>query len=226
MPVLICLRKELWTGLISVGDQVPTCPVFTRAKIKSHFGILVQFAVTDLKWGLVRDILIFNLPSQVEKLSKSSWWRWVSKIRIVLVLDADRTSSCIVRNLETVEEVNAYVAEAGWSMFRFTLSLVNRRCMLMWPRSADDSSNRYVAQGLECMIWSASKETSLLQKKLVCSKRNWSATSLAVCCVVVSCVAERNLYFCLACNLIWPLESPNIFTQSGWPVLFSPNHIS
>ena len=42
MPVLICLRKELWTGLISVGDQVPTCPVFTRAKIKSHFGILVN----------------------------------------------------------------------------------------------------------------------------------------------------------------------------------------
>ena len=39
-------------------------------------------------------------------------------------------------------------------------------------------------------------------------------------------VTERNLYFCLARNLIWPLESPNIFTQSGWPVLFSPNHIS
>ena len=31
----------------SVGDQVPTCPVFTRAKIKSRFGILV------------------NLPSQI-----------------------------------------------------------------------------------------------------------------------------------------------------------------
>ena len=42
MPVLICLRKELWTGLISVGDQVPTCPVFTRAKIKSRLGILVN----------------------------------------------------------------------------------------------------------------------------------------------------------------------------------------
>ena len=40
MPVLIRLRKELWTGLISVGDQVPTCPVFTRAKIKSRLGIL------------------------------------------------------------------------------------------------------------------------------------------------------------------------------------------
>ena len=26
----------------SVGDQVPTCPVFTRAKIKSRFGILVN----------------------------------------------------------------------------------------------------------------------------------------------------------------------------------------
>ena len=57
MPVLICLRKELWTGLISVGDQVPTCPVFTRAKIKSHLGILV------------------NLPSQLAlyTFSLSTW---------------------------------------------------------------------------------------------------------------------------------------------------------
>ena len=46
MPVLICLRKELWTGLISVGDQVPTYPVFTRAKIKSRLGILINFPVT------------------------------------------------------------------------------------------------------------------------------------------------------------------------------------
>ena len=47
MPVLICLRKELWTGLISVGDQVATCPVFTRAKIKSRLGILINFPVTN-----------------------------------------------------------------------------------------------------------------------------------------------------------------------------------
>ena len=39
-------------------------------------------------------------------------------------------------------------------------------------------------------------------------------------------VAERNLNFCLVRNLSWPLESPNIFTQSVWLVLFSPNHIS
>ena len=44
--------------------------------------------------------------------------------------------------------------------------------------------------------------------------------------IAFTLVAERNLYFCLARNLIWPLESPNIFTQSGWPVQFSPNHIS
>ena len=40
MPVLICLRKKLWTRTYSTRDQVPTCPVFTRAKIKSRFGIL------------------------------------------------------------------------------------------------------------------------------------------------------------------------------------------
>ena len=39
-------------------------------------------------------------------------------------------------------------------------------------------------------------------------------------------VAERNLNFCLVRNLIWPLESSNIFTQSGWLIRFSLNHIS
>ena len=34
-------RKTL-NRTYSVGDQVPTCPVFTRAKIKSRFGILVD----------------------------------------------------------------------------------------------------------------------------------------------------------------------------------------
>ena len=75
MPVLICLRRELWTGLISVGDQVPTCPVFTRAKIKSCLGILVNFPVTSVIFRILigegvlllcRDAVgVFNSPSQV-----------------------------------------------------------------------------------------------------------------------------------------------------------------
>ena len=44
MPVLICLRKKLWTRTYSTRDQVPTCPVFTRAKIKPRFGIKVKFS--------------------------------------------------------------------------------------------------------------------------------------------------------------------------------------
>ena len=36
-------RKTL-NRTYSVGDQVPTCPVFTRAKIKSRFGIFDNFA--------------------------------------------------------------------------------------------------------------------------------------------------------------------------------------
>ena len=40
MPALICLRKKLWTRTYSTRDQVSTCPVFTRAKVKSRFGIL------------------------------------------------------------------------------------------------------------------------------------------------------------------------------------------
>ena len=46
MPVLICRREKLWTRTYSTGDQVPTCPVFTRAKIKSRLGDFSQFAVT------------------------------------------------------------------------------------------------------------------------------------------------------------------------------------
>ena len=66
MPVLICLREKLWTRTYSIGDQVPTCPVFTRAKIKSRFGILV------------------NLPSQKQgqtqkrhSLMDAYTWRWL-----------------------------------------------------------------------------------------------------------------------------------------------------
>ena len=48
MPVLICLRKKLWTRTYSIRDQVPTCPVFTRAKIKPRSGIKVKFSHHNL----------------------------------------------------------------------------------------------------------------------------------------------------------------------------------
>ena len=70
MPVLICLRKELWTGLISVGDQVPTCPVFTRAKIKSHFGILVNSPSQYLQNVFTNHI--FNI------YVKRRIWHWIT----------------------------------------------------------------------------------------------------------------------------------------------------
>ena len=37
-------------------------------------------------------------------------------------------------------------------------------------------------------------------------------------------VAEKTLYFCLACKSIWPLWSLHIFIQWGWLILFSPDH--
>ena len=41
----LCARgKKLWTRTYSARDQVPTCPVFTRAKIKSRFGIKVNLS--------------------------------------------------------------------------------------------------------------------------------------------------------------------------------------
>ena len=48
MPCLICLREKLWTRTYHIGDQVPTCPVFTRAKIKVPFWDFSQFAVTPV----------------------------------------------------------------------------------------------------------------------------------------------------------------------------------
>ena len=44
MSGLICLREKLWTRTYSIGDQVPTCPVFTRAKIKPRSGIKVNLS--------------------------------------------------------------------------------------------------------------------------------------------------------------------------------------
>ena len=44
--------------------------------------------------------------------------------------------------------------------------------------------------------------------------------------VILGCVAEGILYFCLACNLIRPLGLTHNFTQSGWLILFIPNHLS
>ena len=40
-------RKTL-NRTYSVGDQVPTCPIFTRVKIKSRFGIIDNFASHNL----------------------------------------------------------------------------------------------------------------------------------------------------------------------------------
>ena len=48
MPGLICLREKLWTRTYSIGDQVPTCPVFTRAKIKPRSGIKVNLSRHNL----------------------------------------------------------------------------------------------------------------------------------------------------------------------------------
>ena len=68
MPVLICLREKLWTRTYSIRDQVPTCPVFTRAEIKFRFGILK------------------NLPSQyiyeVRTISFQTFFVWASKIGV------------------------------------------------------------------------------------------------------------------------------------------------
>ena len=46
IPHVICqvlyAWEKNWARTYSIGDQVPTCAVFTRAKIKSRYGILVD----------------------------------------------------------------------------------------------------------------------------------------------------------------------------------------
>ena len=60
MPVLICLREKIWTRTYSKGDQVPTCPVFTRAKIKSRFGNFSQKTVTMTLWSFTPLRVLFH----------------------------------------------------------------------------------------------------------------------------------------------------------------------
>ena len=64
IPHIICQflyareKKKLWTRTYSTRDQVPVCPVFTRAKIKSRFGIFNNLPshlwyVNILNWKLI-----------------------------------------------------------------------------------------------------------------------------------------------------------------------------
>ena len=70
MPVLICLREKVWTRTYYIGEQVPTCPVFTRAKIKSRFGILVISRHTFFQWLPLYYCLSFSC-SQIEGNNKT-----------------------------------------------------------------------------------------------------------------------------------------------------------
>ena len=66
MPVLICQREKLWTRTYSIGDQVPTCPVFTCAKIKSRFGIFSQYMVFLMQ-------NIYNSPKPIADRQVQIW---------------------------------------------------------------------------------------------------------------------------------------------------------
>ena len=80
MPVLICLREKLWTRTYFTRDQVPTCPVFTRAKIKSRFGILKNLLSQDAQPEAQKPTLlgdgflccILSATSLVPKLHRGS----------------------------------------------------------------------------------------------------------------------------------------------------------
>ena len=88
MPVLICPRKKIWTRSYSTRDQVPVCPVFTRAKIKSRFGILKNFPSQYIfniydegHWHAHTRRLSWGLPEVVETVQQvhCSWRRWLRR---------------------------------------------------------------------------------------------------------------------------------------------------
>ena len=76
----MCQRKKLWTRTYSTRDQVPTCPVFTRAKIKFRFGILKnlpsQFAHCWMVSNLENDyiLLIILLWTQLNGFKHIKWF--------------------------------------------------------------------------------------------------------------------------------------------------------
>ena len=53
-PFLYAWEKKLWTRTYSTRDQVPTCPIFTRAKIKPRSGIKVKFSRHSSKIYLMK----------------------------------------------------------------------------------------------------------------------------------------------------------------------------
>ena len=70
-----------------------------------------------------------------------------------MVLGTGHRCSCMVRNLETADEVDALVAEFRSSISRFIPSLVNRVCMSMWHPSADDIPSSFVTRGCSNKVW-------------------------------------------------------------------------
>ena len=57
VPHIICQFLYAWEKKSEWGDQVPTCPVFARAKIMSRFGILVILRHNSCKPQISRCIL-------------------------------------------------------------------------------------------------------------------------------------------------------------------------
>ena len=151
MPVLICLRKEHWTGLISVGDQVPTCPVFTRAKIKSRLGILVNLP-SQHSSNRVNGISTTTMhQSKTPSLSQTIWPRWVSRqFHAVLIV-------------QTLLPVTFAYSLSSQAVVMRQL----RRWKRQWRRSLTRSQKR-TSLGLSSSCWNGT--TSALQPAEITSK--------------------------------------------------------
>ena len=92
IPHIICqflyARGKLWTRTYSTRDQVPVCPVFTRAKIKSRFGILknlpshqnTTFWMLDACFAKICRINWFQLAFQSIQIQYVFFFLYISKV--------------------------------------------------------------------------------------------------------------------------------------------------
>ena len=96
------------------------------------------------------------------------------------------------------------------------------RLIEQYPHWQDVTQSLFLSTQPDCITDYRFLSLYLKDKKFIWEKREHTYIVLSF----EECVAERTSYFCLACNLIHPLRSTHNFTQSGWLILFNPDHLS
>ena len=101
------------------------------------------------------------------------------------------------------------------------------KMLLTWSAPDGNVSSKWTLVAADVKLWQnfvpCLEVTSVVSYQVVDFVEEFACVSKRL---VVHFVAERISYFCLARNSIRPLGSTHNFTQSGWLILFFPNHLS